>query len=264
MRPPLPSASLRRGDLLAAWNPGRPVAANLLFVLFVAFLELFVRDGVAAAGAGLERSPWLGTTFGALWLAYPLALHVKLPLIAEAGEAGGQSPRGDGWGGWLLVGGLLMSVLSLMVVITSFGLDLEHPLAPLIMVAGVGHGLAVAFLYLGHLDGPPGPLSWRRRWEWGADLVLAAYVCLAYAWIWEGLMTGRGPSLASYGWPAVIPQLFAAVPLFWIVYFPLQAPFLLRLSDDLRARPGGVWLFRASCLAATIAGLWPAFRGGTS
>jgi hypothetical protein len=203
MRPLLPAALLRRSDLLASWNPGRPVAANLLFVLFVAFLELA-----------------------------------------------------------LLVGGLLMSVLALMVVLTSLGLDLDHPLAPLLMPVGVGHGLAVAFLYLGHLGRAPGPLDWRRRCEWGADLVLAGYVCIAYAWIWEGLMTGRTPSLASYGWPAVIPQLLAAVLLFWFVYFPLQAPFLLGLSADLRLRPGGVWMFRASCLAATVAGLWPAFRGG--
>jgi hypothetical protein len=261
MRLPSLSTGLRRGDLLAAWNPGRPLAANLLFVVFVAFLEVFVRDDAVAAGATLEPAPLLAATFAALWLAYPLALHVKLPLIADASEAGRKGRLAGGWEPGLFIGGLLMSVLTMLVAITALGFALDHPLAPLWMVVGVGHGLAVGFLYVHHLGSPPGLLAWRRRCEWGADLVLAAYVCLAYAWIWEGMMTGRAPSLSSYGWPAVIPQLLAAVLLFWFVYFPLQAPFLLGLAGDLRARPGGVWAFRASCLAATVAGLWPAFRG---
>ncbi|HSL81235.1 MAG TPA: SUMF1/EgtB/PvdO family nonheme iron enzyme, partial [Thermoanaerobaculia bacterium] len=262
MRPPGLPTLLRRGDLLASWNPRRPLVANLVFVLFVALLELFGRGAAMAAGAGDARPPLaLAVTIAGLWLVYPLALHVKLPLIAGASEAGRQGRLAAGREPWLLLGGLLMSVLAFLVVFTSFGFDLDHPLAFLCLPVATLHGLAVAFLYLTHLGSPRGePPSWRGRWEWGADLVLVGYLWLAYAWIWEGMMTGRTPSLAGYGWPAVIPQLIAAVLLFWFVYLPLQAPFLLGLAGELEGRRGGVWWFRASFLAATVAGLWPCFQ----
>lgn len=255
-------ALLRRADLLTAWSPGRPVAANLLFVVFVGALEIFAREEAVAAGAGAGEGarPPLGLAllFASLWLAYPLALHVKLPLIAAASEVGRAGRLAEGREAALLVGGLLLSALTLLLVIVSLGFDLDHPLAFLWMLAITGHGLAVSFLYLVHLGSPPGPVGWRERWEWAADLVLMGYVCLAYAWTWEGLLIGGLPGLATYGW-RMIPQLVAAVILFWIVYFPLQAPFLLGLEGELEERRGGRWLFRASCLAATAAGLWPAF-----
>lgn len=253
---------LRRADLLTAWSPGRPVAANLLFVVFVAALELFARDEAVAAGAGAgegARPPLaLALLFAGLWLAYPFALHVKLPLIATASALGRAGRLAEGREVGLLLGGLLLSGLTLLLLIVSLGFDLDHPLAFLWMIGITVHGLAVSFLYLVHLGSPPGPILWRERWELPSDLVLIGYLCLAYAWVWEGLMLGGLPGLATHGW-RMIPQLVAAVILFWIVYFPLQAPFLLGLEGELEERRGGRWLFRASCVAATAAGLWPAF-----
>lgn len=253
---------LHRADVLTAWSPGRPVAANLVFVVFVAALELFARDEVVAAGAaaGEGGRPPLALTllFAALWLAYPFALHVKLPLIAAANSLGRAGRLAEGRELALLLGGLLLSGLTLLLVIVSLGFDLDHPLAFLWMFGITGHGLAVSSLYLLHLGSPPGRIAWRERWELPADLALMGYVCLAYAWLWEGLMLGGLPGLGARGW-RLIPELVAAVILFWIVYFPLQAPFLLGLEGDLEERRGGRWLFRLSCVAATVVGLWPAF-----
>jgi hypothetical protein len=251
---------VRHGDVLASGHPGRPLAANLVFVAMVAVLELFGREEVIAAGASASQEvpPLLAWLLVGLWLLYPWALHIKLPLIAETSAAGREGRLIEGWEPTLLVFSLLMSMFIAIVVMHALGFGFDDPLAPLFMFPGAVHGLTVTFLFIYHLGRPPPVLAGRRRWEWLADLLLIAYVVLVYAWVWEGMMVARGMNLAGLGWPAVLPRLLAVVVMFWLIYFPLQAPFLLGYGGRVARTRGGAWRFRASCLLATVAGVWPA------
>lgn len=255
------STLVRHGDVRASGRPERALAANLVFVALVVGFELFGHEQAVAAGANLEAPApaalaWL---FAGLWLLYPWALYIKLPLIAQSSAAGREGRLIEGWEPALLIASLLMSMFTMLVATNALGIGLDHPLAPLCLLPGAAHGLTVAFFFLYYLDRPPETLVSRRRWEWLADLLLVAYVFLVYAWVWEGMMVARGFNLVGLGWPAVLPRRFAVVVMFWLIYFPLQAAFLLGYGGRIEHKRGGAWRFRASCLLATAAGLWPAF-----
>ncbi len=228
---------------------------NLLAGIYFLFFSTMVRDISITNFKGEEDvfMPWFGFVLIAISILEIYAFPKKMKYVHLAiQERGGNS--GSGFLLWMFHA--VISILLVMMALQSFGYDIspENDSTPwwmmLLLFATVIKELFFLFFIWG-IEENISKKKYKRpnKKEWILDLILLAYMCIAYSVTWETI-TYNTPmekdNLVMY-----ILNIVVASMLFLMFYMPLRIPYLLEEMAGIKTTKD-VLIFISSILLVLV------------